>query len=71
VTRVVAEIERAAGRRAVVLVARHPTAPLPLPPGVTWRLRGGRVDAAPRETGAPTVPGLCLRVRRVRDIRRP
>ena len=56
VTRVVAEIERAASRRAVVLVARHPTAPLPLPPGVTWRLRDGRVDAAPRETGTPDVP---------------
>jgi energy-coupling factor transporter ATP-binding protein EcfA2 len=51
VTRVVAEIERAASRRAVVPVARHPTAPLPLPPGVTWRLRDGRVDAMPRETG--------------------
>jgi len=56
VTRVVAEIERAASRRAVVLVARHPTAPLPLPAGVTWRLRDGRVDATPRETAAPTVP---------------
>ena len=56
VTRVVAEIERAASRRAVVLVARHPTAPLPLPAGVTWRLRDGRVDATPRKTGAPTVP---------------
>src|SRR6516225_6757048 len=55
VTRVVAEIERAASRRAVVLVARHPTAPLPLPAGVTWRLRDGRVDATPRKTGAPTV----------------
>jgi hypothetical protein len=32
----------------VVLVARHPTAPLPLPPGVTWRFRDGGVDAAPR-----------------------
>ena len=37
VSRVAAEIRRAAGRRAVVLVARHPTAPLPLPSGVTWR----------------------------------
>jgi len=56
VARVVAEIERAADRRAVVLVARHPTAPLPLPPGVTWRLHQGRVAAAPREAGAPPVP---------------
>ena len=48
VTRVAAEIQRAAGRRAVVLVARHPTAPLPLPSGVTWRLRDGGVDTVPR-----------------------
>ncbi len=32
----------------LVLVARHPTAPLPLPPGVTWRLRDGAVDTVPR-----------------------
>ena len=53
VARVVAEIQRAAGRRAVVLVARHPTAPLPLPPGVTWRLRDGAVDCIPRSGPAP------------------
>jgi hypothetical protein len=49
VSRVAAEIRRAAGRRAVVLVARHPTAPLPLPSGVTWRLRDGAVDTRPRD----------------------
>ena len=49
IARVAAEIERAADRRAVVLVARHPTAPLPLPPGLTWRFRDGAVDALPRE----------------------
>jgi ABC-2 type transport system ATP-binding protein len=49
VTRVAAEIERAAGRRAVVLVARHPTAPLPLPSGLTWRLHDGGVDTRPRD----------------------
>ena len=49
VTRVAAEIRRAAERRAVVLVARHPTAPLPLPAGVTWRLRDGAVDTRPRD----------------------
>jgi len=49
VTRVAAEIRRAAERRAVVLVARHPTAPLPLPSGLTWRLRDGAVSAFPRE----------------------
>ena len=54
VSRVAAEIRRAAGRRAVVLVARHPTAPLPLPSGVTWRLRDGAVDTRPRDgDGAP------------------
>src|SRR5262249_6160229 len=62
VRRVVAEIERAAGRRAVVLVARHPTAPLPLPPGVPGRRRDGRVDAAPRETGAPAGPESTMEV---------
>ena len=49
VSRVAAEIRRAAARRAVVLVARHPTAPLPLPSGVTWRLCDGAVDARPRD----------------------
>jgi ABC-type Mn2+/Zn2+ transport system ATPase subunit len=49
VSRVAAEIQRAASRRAVVLVARHPTAPLPLPAGLTWRLHEGVVDIRPRE----------------------
>jgi ABC-type Mn2+/Zn2+ transport system ATPase subunit len=49
VSRVAAEIQRAAGRRAVVLVARHPTAPLPLPSGLTWRLHDGGVDTRPRD----------------------
>jgi ABC-type Mn2+/Zn2+ transport system ATPase subunit len=57
VSRVAAEIQRAAGRRAVVLVARHPTAPLPLPSGVTWRLRDGAVDTRPRD-GAQGPPGI-------------
>jgi energy-coupling factor transporter ATP-binding protein EcfA2 len=62
VARVVAEIERAASRQAVVLVARHPTAPLPLPPGVTWQLRDGGVGASPRSAvtwlpGAPPAEG--------------
>jgi ABC-type Mn2+/Zn2+ transport system ATPase subunit len=56
VTRMVAEIQRAADRRAVVLVARHPTAPLSLPPGVTWRLHGSGVDAMPREGDSPLAP---------------
>ena len=58
VSRVAAEIRRAAGRRAVVLVARHPTAPLPLPSGVTWRLCEGVVDTGPRDgDGAPAASG--------------
>src|SRR5689334_180984 len=58
VSRVAAEIRRAADRRAVVLVARHPTAPLPLPSGVTWRLRDGAVDTRPRDgDGTPAAAG--------------
>ena len=56
VSRVAAEIRRAAERRAVVLVARHPTAPLPLPSGVTWRLRDGAVDSRPRDGDGTQVP---------------
>jgi ABC-type Mn2+/Zn2+ transport system ATPase subunit len=48
VSRVAAEIERAARRGAVVLVARHPTAPLPLRPGTTWRFQRGMILALPR-----------------------
>jgi len=59
VTRVAGEIRRAAGRRAVVLVARHPTAPLPLPSGLTWRLRDGGVDSLPRDgDSTPAAAGL-------------
>jgi ABC-2 type transport system ATP-binding protein len=64
VARVASEIRRAAGRRAVVLVARHPTAPLPLPSGVTWRLRDGAVDTRPRDGDgsllAPSPAGASL-----------
>ena len=56
VSRVAFEIRRAAGRRAVVLVARHPTAPLPLPSGLTWRLRDGAVDTRPRDGDGSTIP---------------
>jgi ABC-type Mn2+/Zn2+ transport system ATPase subunit len=62
VSRVAAEIRRAAGRRAVVLVARHPTAPLPLPSGVTWRLRDGAVDTRPRDGDGSTVPARIMEV---------
>jgi energy-coupling factor transporter ATP-binding protein EcfA2 len=61
VSRVAFEIRRAAGRRAVVLVARHPTAPLPLPSGVTWRLRDGAIDTRPRDgDGSPVPAGTLL-----------
>ena len=56
VSRVASEIRLAAGRRAVVLVARHPTAPLPLPSGLTWRLRDGAVDTRPRDGDGSTIP---------------
>jgi len=74
VTRVAAEITRAAGRRAVVLVARHPTAPLPLPSGITWRFRDGTVQSFPR--GADAVTALEVEtgdgvVRRVTDAELP
>ena len=62
VSRVAAEIRRAAGRRAVVLVARHPTAPLPLPSGVTWRLRDGSVDVRPRDGDGAAVPAGTVEV---------
>jgi ABC-type Mn2+/Zn2+ transport system ATPase subunit len=62
VSRVASEIRRAAGRRAVVLVARHPTAPLPLPSGVTWRLRDGAVDTRPRDGDGSTVPTRIMEV---------
>jgi energy-coupling factor transporter ATP-binding protein EcfA2 len=62
VSRVAAEIRRAAGRRAVVLVARHPTAPLPLPSGVTWRLRDGAVDTRPRDGDGVAAPAGVMEV---------
>jgi ABC-type Mn2+/Zn2+ transport system ATPase subunit len=54
VSRVATEIERAASRKAVVLVARHPTAPLPLPAGTTWRFTDGTITTLRREGIAAT-----------------
>ncbi|HXL96664.1 MAG TPA: ATP-binding cassette domain-containing protein [Streptosporangiaceae bacterium] len=54
VTRVAAEISRAADRNAIVLVARHPTAPLPLPAGTTWRFTDGTITALRRDGSAAT-----------------
>jgi ABC-type Mn2+/Zn2+ transport system ATPase subunit len=62
VSRVAAEIRRAADRRAVVLVARHPTAPLPLPSGVTWRLHDGSVDTRPRDGDGVAAPAGLMEV---------
>jgi ABC-type Mn2+/Zn2+ transport system ATPase subunit len=59
VSRVAAEIERAASRDAVVLVARHPTAPLPLPAGTTWRFQRGTITAIPRDM-APAVQNMLV-----------
>ena len=62
VARVAGEIRRAADRRAVVLVARHPTAPLPLPSGATWRLRDGAVDSLPRDGDGWPAPDAIMEV---------
>jgi len=59
VTRLAAEIQRAADRNATVLVARHPTAPLPLPAGSTWRFQHGTIAAVPRAM-APAVQHMLV-----------
>jgi len=53
--RLTAEIRRASGRSSVVLVARHPTAPLPLPAGPAWRIAGGVVRTEDRAADAVSV----------------
>ena len=55
VGRLTAEIRRVAGRSSVVLVARHPTAPLPLPAGPAWRIAGGAVSTEDRTADAVSV----------------
>ena len=50
--RLTAEIRRAAGQSSVVLVARHPTASLPLPAGPAWRIAGGAVSTEERAADA-------------------
>jgi ABC-type Mn2+/Zn2+ transport system ATPase subunit len=47
--RLTTEIRRVAGRSSAVLVARHPTAPLPLPAGPSWRIADGAVAVQARE----------------------
>ena len=46
----------------MVLVARHPTAPLPLPSGVTWRLSDGAVDTRPRDGDRAQAPAGTVKV---------
>jgi ABC-2 type transport system ATP-binding protein len=55
VGRVATEIRRVAGRSSVVLVARHPTAPLPLPAGPAWRIEDGSVRTEDRRADAGPV----------------
>jgi ABC-type Mn2+/Zn2+ transport system ATPase subunit len=55
VGRLTAEIRRVAGRSSVVLVARHPTAPLPLPAGPAWRIAGGAVSTEDRTADTVSV----------------
>jgi ABC-type Mn2+/Zn2+ transport system ATPase subunit len=55
VGRLTAEIRRVADRSSVVLVARHPTAPLPLPAGPAWRIAGGAVSTEDRAADAVSV----------------
>jgi ABC-2 type transport system ATP-binding protein len=53
--RVTAEIQRAADRSSVVLVARHPTAPLPLPAGPSWRIGDSAVETGERSADTVAV----------------
>jgi ABC-2 type transport system ATP-binding protein len=73
VGRVATEIRRVAGRSSVVLVARHPTAPLPLPAGPAWRIEDGAVRTEERAVDA--LPVLVLEVEtgngQVREVSEP
>ena len=53
VRRLTAEIQHASQRSSVVLVARHPTAPVPLPAGPAWRICEGRVRTEDRRAADP------------------
>jgi ABC-2 type transport system ATP-binding protein len=72
--RLTAEIRRAAGRSSVVLVARHPTAPLPLPAGPSWRIADGAVAVETRDADTVTLVEVETgdgAVRRVSDLEVP
>jgi hypothetical protein len=72
--RLTAEIRRAAGRSSVVLVARHPTAPLPLPAGPSWRIADGAVAVETRAADTVTLVEVETgdgEVRRVSELEVP
>ena len=72
--RLTAEIRRAAGRSSVVLVARHPTAPLPLPAGPSWRIADGAVAVEARAADTVTLVEVETgdgEVRRVSELEVP
>jgi ABC-2 type transport system ATP-binding protein len=72
--RLTAEIRRAAGRSSVVLVARHPTAPLPLPAGPSWRIAAGAVAVEARAADTVTLVEVETgdgEVRRVSELEVP
>jgi ABC-type Mn2+/Zn2+ transport system ATPase subunit len=75
-SRLAAEIERAAGQACVVLVARHPTARVPLPPGPAWRLGDATIEVVDRPATAPAAALMEVRtgdgqVRRVSEAELP
>jgi ABC-type multidrug transport system ATPase subunit len=71
VGRLTAEIRRVAGRSSVVLVARHPSAPLPLPAGSAWRIAGGGVSTEDRAADAVPVMEVETGDGQVRQVSEP
>jgi ABC-type Mn2+/Zn2+ transport system ATPase subunit len=71
VGRVTTEIRRVAGRSSVVLVARHPTAPLSLPAGPAWRIGDGAVRTEDRAGDAVPVLEVETGDGEVREVSEP
>jgi ABC-2 type transport system ATP-binding protein len=69
--RVTTEIRRVAGRSSVVLVARHPTAPLSLPAGPAWRIGDGAVRTEDRAGDAAPVLEVETGDGEVREVSEP
>jgi ABC-2 type transport system ATP-binding protein len=69
--RVTTEIRRVAGRSSVVLVARHPTAPLSLPAGPAWRIGDGAVRTEDRVGDAVPVLEVETGDGEVREVSEP